>query len=131
MTLRMDEFLSVDLESNKGHERGRVEAVSGIQSFRYDVAARQSADAELYMLGDMKIVDVAERELGRREDRHRLDMTKQLVLVHPLGPPEDRVGVLENRRAFEQKAVERMAGLVHLAAPGEGGRPIIPVAERL
>ena len=41
------------------------------------------------------------------------------------------MGVRQDDRAFEQKAVEGMAGVVHLPAPGQGRRPIISVTELL
>ena len=52
------------------------------------------------MIGHMKIVDVAEREFGRREDRFRRfkpeGVRKKLVCIHPLSATENRVSVLEN-----------------------------------
>src|SRR5437762_13364873 len=99
MTLRIALAPSIDFQPNKGHERGRIGAIGDIQSFRHDVATCQSADAELHMLGQTEIEDVAERELCRCQHRSGSHMPQKLVLIDPLGAPKYRVRVRQDDRA--------------------------------
>src|SRR5215204_2894086 len=100
---------------------------------RNAVDADQPADAEFYVRMQRDIVDSADRYLVDRKDPsfEAGHIVKQLILVDALGTQKERVGLLEDERALEHEAVERIAGLQHLAAPGDRRTPKMILPERL
>src|SRR5262249_35035260 len=131
--------VSRQLQPEKDHEAGRIAPIEGLQSGWKTVFADQSADAELEMIRDGNIANTADGQLVDRKHRETWSglghpfhhVLQKLILGYTLCPHEQRVGLVEDDFALEEEAVECIARVVHLPAPGEGRAPEIVLSERL
>src|SRR5215213_2049594 len=97
------DVLSLQLDSRKKHERGRVAAVHGLEVARQRVLADEAADADLEVPVRRKVIDVAAGQLADRERVvvARIPGQEQLVLVCALRAREKGVRLRERDARLE------------------------------
>src|SRR2546423_118044 len=89
------------------------------------------AQAEFQAFVGRKVVDVAEAELADVKYFTRLwgSILEQFVFRDVLEAGKERVNFAEAHGGFQEQGVEGMAGFVVVSAEGEGGLPVVVVAE--
>ncbi len=74
--------------------------------------AAEAAEAKIRALPSREIIDITEGDFVHREflSGARIRREKQIILVNPLSPAEDRVGITKDDGGFEQKSIQRHPG---------------------